>query len=91
MTVAELERLVDLVENRDDELGRLTRKLLALWLSERAISQSGDVDQDGEIVDRSFGEDLLARLRRSISEFRSSDVDPESQLELTLGLLAGLP
>lgn len=45
----------------------------------------GDVDADGEIVDRA----RVERLRAAIGEFRAANVDVESQLALTLLALAG--
>ena len=45
----------------------------------------GDVDADGQIMDCA----LLERLQSAIGDERASDVDRESQLDLTLMLLRG--
>jgi hypothetical protein len=81
MNSADLMRLWELVGNREDELGRLTRGLIGEHVTLRA--RSGDVDEDGEIVD------LYERLRRAIGPDRSDDIDPMSQMGLTLNMLLG--
>jgi hypothetical protein len=80
MTTEDLERLLDLIGNRPDELGRLTRMLLAEHVLLRA--QQGDVDTDGEIVDA-----LLSRIRAAIGDHRAADVARAAQIRLTLDLL----
>lgn len=51
----------------------------------RPLALHGDVDLDGQIMDRA----LLERLQSAIGDERASDVDRESQLDLTLMLLRG--
>ena len=48
------------------------------------VARLGDVDPNGDIVDADSRERLLG----AIGEVRSVEVDVESQLELTLALLA---
>jgi hypothetical protein len=82
MTSEDIERLLDLVGNRTDDLGRLTRKLIGehLWLR----AQQGDVDADGEVVD----EALLSRLTGAVGDHRADGVEHASQVRLALDLLA---
>ena len=81
MTTEDLERLLGLVGNRTDDLGRLTRMLIGEHLALRA--QSGDVDADGEVVDHA----LLSRIRSAIGVHRAADVEEASQVRLALDLL----
>jgi hypothetical protein len=81
ITAEELMRLWELVGDREDELGSLTRGLIGEYVTLQA--RSGDVDDDGEIVD------LYERLRRAIGPHRSDDIDPMSQMGLTLNMLLG--
>ena len=82
MTGEEIERLLDLVGNRTDDLGRLTRMLIGehLWLQ----CQQGDVDADGEVVDQA----LLARLKGAIGDHRAAGVERAAQVQLARDLLA---
>jgi hypothetical protein len=77
----EIERLLDLVGNRTDDLGRLTRMLIGEHLALRA--QSGDVDADGEVVDHA----LLARIKSAIGIHRADDVAEAAQAQLVRDLL----
>jgi hypothetical protein len=82
MTDAELNRLLDIVGNRTDDLGRLTRMLIGEHLTLRA--QQGDVDADGEVVDQA----LLSRLEGAIGDHRAAGVEHACQTRLVRDLLA---
>jgi hypothetical protein len=81
VTEREIRQLLRLVENRPDDLGRLTRKLIGDFLV--LLAKHGEIDADGEIVD----EALFKRLRGAIGEHYSVEIDPEAHARMTMDLL----